>query len=127
MTFNVWIFAYRKAGTTPAEFQAHYEASHVPLIKSLTGSLFPQSHTRHYIARAESNSDVPMVLVGTPNDFAYDAFAELVFVNAAAFQEFFRVIGQSDAATKIAEDEEKFLNRSQTRAVVVGDVKKTES
>ncbi|KAI9708525.1 MAG: hypothetical protein M1820_003987 [Bogoriella megaspora] len=124
MTFNVWIFVWRKAGTTPEEFRTHYENSHVPLIKSLTGSLFPQSHIRHYVARGEDGT-APMVILGTPEDFTYDAFAELSFTDAAAFQQFFGVIGQGEPAVKIAEDEEKFVQREKTRAVVVGDVTKT--
>ena len=124
MTFNVWIFAWRKAGTTPEQFRSHYENSHVPLIKSLTGSLFPQTHIRHYLARSEDGT-APMVLVGTLDDFTYDAFAELSFIDAAAFQQFFGVVGQGEPAAKIAEDEEKFLQREKTRAVVVGEVMKT--
>lgn len=37
MTYSVLIFAYRKPGTTPEQFRAHYEGSHVPLVKEIAG------------------------------------------------------------------------------------------
>lgn len=37
MTYSVLIFTYRKPGTTPEQFRAHYESSHVPLIKEIVG------------------------------------------------------------------------------------------
>lgn len=41
MTFAVLIFAYRKPGTTPEQFRAHYEEKHVPLIKEISGEYVP--------------------------------------------------------------------------------------
>lgn len=41
MTFSVLIFAYRKPGTTPEQFRAHYEGKHVPLVKEISGEYVP--------------------------------------------------------------------------------------
>lgn len=41
MTYSILIFAYRKPGTTPEQFRAHYEGKHVPLIKEISGEYVP--------------------------------------------------------------------------------------
>ena len=132
MPYIILVFAYRKPGLSPADFKAHYENCHVPLLQSLAGDTFPNSHVRRYIQRSENKStsapeahsgnnvNTPAaVLVGTQADFEYDAFAELTFDDEAAFQAFFARVGQGKAAEKIAEDEEKFLDRGKMRVVVV--------
>lgn len=129
MTYSVLIFAYRKPGTTPEQFRAHYEGKHVPLVKELSGEHFPLSHTRRYIHRTageaadtERNAGFPAtVLIGSQRDFDYDAFAELSFVDAGAFQTFFGVCQQPQNAARIAADEEQFLDRSRMTVVVVGE------
>ena len=133
MPFSVLIFVYRKPGLSPTAFKSHYETSHVPLIKSIAGPLFPNSHTRHYIQRTESNDSSSVeagadntkypaaVLVGNQADVEYDAYAELTFDDEAAFQTFFTHMYQPEAAEKIAQDEELFLNREKMTVVVVGD------
>ena len=130
MPFTVLIYAYRKPGTTPAAFRSHYESSHVPLVQSLTGAHFPQSHKRIYIQRSEDtdaiNNYPATVLVGTQPDFQYDAIAELTFGDAAKFQTFMGIVGQGDAKEKITQDEEMFLDRGRMTAVVVGEIMVTE-
>lgn len=107
LTFLVLVFSYRKPDLSPADFKAHHETSHVPLLQSLTGDHFPLSHTRHYIDRPANDSSAT-VLVGTQADFEYDAFGELTFANSGGFQTFVGIVGQAEAAEKIAADEEKF-------------------
>ena len=128
MPFTILIYSYRKPGTTPAAFKSHYESSHVPLIQSLTGTHFPQSHKRFYIQRSEdagannNNTDYPAtVLVGTQQDFQYDAFAELIFEDAVKFQTFMGIVSQGEAKEALARDEEMFLDRARLTAVVVGE------
>lgn len=123
MPYSVLIFAYRKPALSPAQFRAHYESSHLPLVESLAGPLFPRTHTRHYLQRADHGPDyAATVLVGTQADFAYDALAELVFDDEAAFQAFFARVSEPAVAAKIAADEELFLDRAKMRVVVQGDV-----
>ncbi|KAI1084673.1 EthD domain-containing protein [Whalleya microplaca] len=129
MTYSILVFVYRKPGTTPEQFKAHYEGSHVPLVRELAGAHFPLSHTRHYIHRSdgqaegtERNAFTPAsVLIGSQGDFDYDAFVELTFEDATAFQAFFSVLQQPDNAAKIAADEEQFLDRSHMPVVVLGE------
>ncbi|KAK9422224.1 putative EthD domain-containing protein [Seiridium unicorne] len=119
MTHSILIFAYRKPGTTPEQFRAHYEGSHVPLVKELAGAHFPLSHTRRYIHRTEGQGETERnaqnpatVLIGTQVDFDYDAFAELTFEDVSAFQTFMGIMQKPENAERIAADEEKFLDRS---------------
>lgn len=129
MVYSVIIFAWRKPGTSPAQFKQHYENSHVPLVKSLAGPLFPKTHTRHYIQRNPTNDAADSsnkahpatVLVGEQDDFSYDAYAELVFQDVPAFQQFFGCITGEENAKKIAADEEQFLDRAKMRAVAVDE------
>lgn len=114
MTFQVLILAYRLPSISPSDFKAHYEGTHIPLIQSLTGDIFPISHTRKYIQHSS-------ILVGTPEDFPYDAYAELVFEDAAHFQKFFAKVTEPEIAKVIAEDEKNFLQEGKMRAVVIGD------
>ena len=135
MPVTALVFAWRKAGTTPAEFKSHYESCHVPLVQSITGSHFPKSHTRLYIQRSEvdastissdavENANYPAaVMIGTQADFDYDAFAELVFEDQTHFQTFMGLVGAKEAAEKIKADEEKFLDRGKMKVVMVDDVK----
>ncbi|KAI0095753.1 hypothetical protein GGR51DRAFT_544674 [Nemania sp. FL0031] len=51
MTYTIVAFIRRKKDTSPAQFRAHYDNVHVPLLQVLVGSNFPISHTRHYVTR----------------------------------------------------------------------------
>ena len=94
----------------------------MPLLQAIAGVHFPKSHTRRYLQRSSESPDHPAtVLVGTQSHFEYDAIAELIFDDETAFQTFFGVVSQKEAAEKIAEDEEKFLNRARMTAVAVDD------
>ena len=144
MPFTILIYSYRKPGTTPAAFKSHYELRHVPLIKSLTGSNFPQYHKRFYVQRSEdvaanntnddkhedhnnNNNRYPAtVLVGTQPDFQYDALAEVTFEDAAKFQTFMGIVSQGEAKEMLARDEAMFLDRARITAVVVGETAVTE-
>lgn len=53
MTYSVLIFAYRKPGTTPEQFRAHYEGKHVPLVKEIGGEYVPAPFLkRHFFSEA---------------------------------------------------------------------------
>ena len=127
MAYRVLIFAYRKPGTTPAAFKSHYESSHVPLVQSIAGAHFPKAHVRRYIHRTErsasaTDDDYPAsVLAGAQSDFEYDAIAELIFDDEVAFQTFFGLVSQPEAADKISKDEDMFLDRAKMKVVVLGD------
>ena len=133
MPYRVLIIASRKPDISPGRFKTHYENSHVPLLKSLTGPLFPQSHTRRYVHRVAGDNNSPpgtagrparypaTVLIGQQSDVDYDAIAELVFDNQAAFEAFFAKVREPDVAVRIGRDEEMFLDRTRMKVVVLGD------
>jgi hypothetical protein len=126
MTYTVLIIAYRKSGTSPAEFKAHYESTHAPLLKEIAGPLFPLTHTRHYLHRAEGDSpdaasNPATVLVGTQEGLDCDSYSLLLWENEEAFQKFFAALSQPEAAARIAADEEKFIDREKLKIVLVGD------
>lgn len=110
---------------SPAAFKSHYESNHIPLIQSLTGSHFPRTHKRYYVQRSEdadTNNHFPAtVLVGAQSDFPYDAFAELIFEDAAKFQTFMSIVSQGETKETLAQDEDLFLDRGRMTAVVVGE------
>ena len=134
MTLRALIFAYRKPGTTHAQFREHWENVHIPLVLSIAGSDAPLSHTRHYIHRTESaaggggpaNPNHPAtVMIGAQDAVDYDAVAELVFEGQEQLQAFQAKVGTPDAAAKIAADEEKFADRARMCVVMVGETTTT--
>ena len=85
MTYIVIHFVTRKPTLTIEEFKHYWENTHIPLLKSLTGPLFPLHHKRRYLARTErkgfggpANRDhPPLIIRGTPDDFDFDGIAEM--------------------------------------------------
>ena len=136
MPFTLLLYSTRKPNTTPTSFKTHYETTHIPLLKSLTGPHFPKSHKRFYIQRNPTNTDdhpsqndieyPATVLAGTQSDFPHDAVAELTFEDVAGFETFMGIVGRSEVKEAIERDEERFLDRGEMRAVVVGEVVVTE-
>lgn len=138
MAYTVLIFVYRKHDISPAAFKDHLENTHVPLLESIGGDHFPKVYVRRYIQRSEhatfsahagtTNVTYPAtVLRGTQTDFEYDAISEMRFEDEQAFQAFFALVSSEEAAKRIAEDEEMFIDRERLRGVVVGDIVVTAS
>ena len=123
MVYVIAINAYRKPGTSASFFKDHYENKHVPLVRSIAGDTFPLSHKRHYIQR--DAQDKAAMMVGDAAQFPVDAFATLTFSDEGAFQSFMGKVTATDAAAKIAQDEEIFLDRGRMAVVVLGDVQET--
>ncbi|KAI2617295.1 EthD domain-containing protein [Hypomontagnella submonticulosa] len=133
MPFVIIFFATRKPGVTPEQFKTHYEDIHMPLLREIAGPHFPLTHTRRYIQRSPGvaegttlNATTPaQVLVGTQADFDYDVVVELTFEDAATFQAFMAYAHTPERSARVIADEETFLDRSQSRAVVLGDINVT--
>ncbi|KAI0460076.1 EthD domain-containing protein [Xylaria acuta] len=132
MVHSLLLFAYRKPGTTPEQFQAYYEDKHMKLIKEITGDDFPISHTRRYVHRTkgegatERNANSPAtVIYGEQADFDYDCCSELVFADSAALYAYKEYFDQPENAARIAADEENFLDRSRLLVVGVGATRVT--
>ncbi|KAI1128711.1 EthD domain-containing protein [Nemania abortiva] len=131
MTYSVLVFLSRKPGTTPEQFRDYYAGSHMPMFRKLAGIHFPARHIQRYIHRTATSSDSntprnsstpASVFLGTQADFDYDVVVTLEFKDEATFQAHLDYIQQPDIAAIIAADEERFLDRSQTRAAVLGEM-----
>lgn len=140
MTFTLVYLAYRKPGTTPAEFRTHYDEKHLPKIKEMTDQLFPLSHVRRYLHRTTRSPPGPVgvatsrnphdpatLLSGAQSDFDYDAMVEMVFEDEAAFRAFHARLREPENAKWIADDEATFLDREKVPPIaVLGDITRIE-
>jgi len=113
---------------TPEAFKAYYENTHVPLMQSLTGSLFPLSHTRRYVQRAatptssgESSTYPAAILSGKQDDFGYDSMTEMMFEDEGAFKHFFDLFAQPEFGAKVAADCQKFMDMERNPGVILED------
>ncbi|KAI0975726.1 hypothetical protein F4678DRAFT_457079 [Xylaria arbuscula] len=109
MVYSVLFHVHRKPGTTPEEFKAYYENSHIPL-NDHAGSI---------------SSILPSVLAGTEKNSDYDALVEFVFEDEAACQSFFAVAQQPENMKKIAADSERFLDLTRVAVSLLGDTNTT--
>ncbi|KAL6229631.1 hypothetical protein BDW75DRAFT_235050 [Aspergillus navahoensis] len=128
MPFKVLYYVARKPGLTPSEFKTHYDTVHMPLIKSLAGDDFPTCHRRLYLARPEPGEDnsYPVVaFAGLQDHFDYDCITEVTFEDEAAFKKFFGRRSEPGTKEIVDADEEKFVDRTKFRVVVVGGVEET--
>lgn len=135
MVYRLVLFAARKPGLSIDEFRNHWENKHVPLLKSISGSTFPLSHTRRYIGRIAdgttaragvspvvgSTSESPAILVGRLEDIDWDGFAELIFKDELHFQQFFAKVNDPKAAEQIQEDEARFTDSEKLKVIIVGE------
>ncbi|KPI43011.1 uncharacterized protein AB675_1786 [Cyphellophora attinorum] len=124
MVFRILILAWRKHGMAPEEFKNHYDNVHVPLVRELTGPLFPLSHRRSYIKRSQhQNGTYPAAVIqGNQEDFGFDCVAELAYEDEAHFQASGAALSTPEAGKRIYEDCVQFMDMSKAQIVVLGDV-----
>ena len=103
------------------------------VIYNITGPHFPKHHNRSYVQRTRddstnlsesdnSNARWPATsLLGPGLEPDFDAIAELVFNDEARCKRFFGMIKQEEAHRVLAADEESFLDRGKTKAVVLDE------
>lgn len=112
-------FLKRKVGTTPDEFRAHYESSHVVLAKKHIGHLLID-YVRNYPTFALLNpSNIPEGTEPVPYDIGYDCITEMHVENQAAVDEMTRIFNDPEINPILVEDELKFLDRDQTVMIMV--------
>ncbi|KAH8732387.1 hypothetical protein GQ44DRAFT_697569 [Phaeosphaeriaceae sp. PMI808] len=129
MTYTIILFVVRDNKLTLEEFQDHYEHIHLPLIHSLCSDVWPISFHRRYFARVSrkgfggpANPDrPPLTLRGNVEDVDCDCVAEMTFASEKVFRKFYNKIYEKENAAILAEDENKFLQKGKTRAVVIGE------
>jgi len=108
------VFGYlkRKPGLSPQEFADYYERNHVPLV--LSKSFMPMVYKRNYIQRGDAFN-----IEG--DEIAFDCMTELVFAGRDDLLAWMTSLGIDE----IARDEEKFIDRAETRAYVVDECTST--
>lgn len=98
------IFLTRRADLNHEEFVEYWTLKHTPLIASLPGGEVP---VRRYVQLLPTDDEIPGV-----STVVYDGVAEVWVDDIADAARWFT----SDTyTTTVAEDEEKFIDRSQTR------------
>jgi hypothetical protein len=110
MPYTATAFLWRKPGTTPEEFKTYYKTTHIPLLKEKVGTLFPLTHTRHYLTRTavdpssssdKTNANYPVTVYGgTVDDFGYYVYSEMVFENFEKFMAFAVKMAEVEASDK---------------------------
>ena len=110
--FKVLSYLTKRDGMTTEDFVTYYENHHVPLILSLAP--VPVVYKRHYLQHGDA------VTVGE-STVDFDVVTEIAFADRAAFASWSNAVGTGESGDRVAADEERFLNRSRTRACVVHD------
>ncbi len=107
---KVFGFLTKREGITTQAFIDYYENHHVPLIRRLAPT--PIVYKRNYLLRGnELNRD--------DNAIDFDVVTELVFADRAAYLAWRAQLSQPGSGEQVVADEEKFLDRSRTRACVI--------
>ena len=102
------VFAYlsKKQGLETQAFIDYYENHHVPLVLSLAPA--PPVYKRNYVVRGDA-------LNRQEDAIGFDVVTELVFPDRAAFDDWIARLG----VEAIGADEERFLDRSRSRACII--------
>lgn len=109
----------RKAGSTPQQFRDYYENIHIPLGAKYVGHLLV-NFRRHYPSQLSSfvEHEVPEgegPYFGEGVDCAYDCISVYSLRDEFAFKEMTEILSDPEIKTILAEDEERFLDRSACR------------
>lgn len=130
-TYKVLFFVARNPQMTPAEFKDHYENKHVPLLKSLLGTMKqhgihessrPLQYRRLYIDRDASDpkSGNPGIFGETAPIIEYDVVTEMAFSDKDAAAGFVQLLfGIEENAKRIMADEWKLIDVAKRKAFVV--------
>jgi hypothetical protein len=103
---KVFAFLTKREGLETRAFIDYYENHHVPLVLSLAPR--PPVYKRNYVVRGDE-------LGREDPGIDFDVVTELVFPDRPAFAAWLEKL----SVEEIGVDEERFLNRSRTRAYVI--------
>lgn len=113
---KILVFNKRKDGVSMEEYRHHYETVHAPLAHSLFPTV--KTYRRNYVdhdstARADTRKGVSTA------DVEFDSVAEVFFDNWEDFEAFRDRSAEPDVRAQVLADEEKFLDPSASKRVVV--------
>ena len=109
---KVFGFLTKRAGMETQAFIDYYENHHVPLICRLAPP--PLVYKRNYLVRGDA-LDKEDAAIG------FDVVTELVFADRAAYLAWRGELSKPGSGERVAADEEKFLDRSHTKACVIDE------
>lgn len=113
--YKIMAFLSRKPGILAEQFRDYYERHHVALIGKLTPPM--RGYRRNYL-----NRDEPFKRA--EERIAFDVVTEMEFEDRAACERWFDAFGAPGIADRVAEDEERFLDRA-TLMVCPVDIEQT--
>jgi hypothetical protein len=107
---KVFGFLTKREGMETQAFIDYYENHHVPLICRLAP--IPSVYKRNYLLRGnELNKE--------ENAIDFDVVTELVFPDRTAYLVWRAQLSKPGSGEQVVADEEKFLDRSRTRACII--------
>jgi len=107
--------ARRKPGMTFDQFREHYETRHAPLAQSLLPQI--KSYVRNYVRHDLSHR--PEGLDGSGDGADFDVLTEISFASREGYDEAMATLADPRIQRTIAEDEERFIDRSWTKFFLV--------
>jgi hypothetical protein len=110
--FKVFGFLSKKEGMATQAFIDYYEKHHVPLICRLAPT--PDVYKRNYLSRGDE-------LNRSDDAIDFDVVTELVFPDRAAYLAWRAELSKPGSGEQVVADEEKFLDRSRTRACMIDE------
>ena len=107
---KVFGFLSKREGIESQAFIDYYENHHVPLICSLAPT--PIVYKRNYLLRGDELNKEEQAI-------GFDVVTELVFADRAAYLAWRAQLSKPGAGEQVVADEERFLDRSRTRACII--------
>lgn len=116
----------RKEGTTLPVFKDHMENKFAPLMKRLTGPLFPLTWVRRYIAwegtdeqRKEGHLGLPALLIGRHEEIGWDCISEMTFQDELHFQQYFALVNEEGPAEQLLAAEREFSDINKLKFIIM--------
>jgi uncharacterized protein (TIGR02118 family) len=110
--------AWRKPGMSVEAFREHYETRHAPLALSLIPQI--KSYVRNYVRHDLDHAIEGFEGAGSSTDF--DVVTEITYASRADYEASMRILDDPEVRRLIAEDEERFIDRTATKYFLVESV-----
>jgi uncharacterized protein (TIGR02118 family) len=107
--------AWRKPGMSFEAFREHYETRHAPLALSLIPQI--QTYVRNYVRHDLGHSIEGFEGAGSGADF--DVVTEITYASREDYEASMKILDDLEVRQLIAEDEERFIDRSATKYFLV--------
>jgi hypothetical protein len=127
MVYSTLLFITRLPSLTPDEFREYYETKHLPLIRSQAPEEWTDvSTTIRFVSYSAQTAEggkettyAPNMVVGEAGFCDFDAVVEYSFPDKQYFEKFFGAMYAEEIRRVREADEEKFIDRSKARLVLL--------